>query len=450
MSTPLADALATVAGLRTRRRPVGGLHALPWPALAHRPYRRLYGRAMARADGSWPLDSFFRPTGPLAHAQRLAAAAFGADETWFGTCGTTVTNRIALDALYPGPGATLLLDPTSHQSLLLGARDWRVTAAPTALGLLDPGATEREVARAAAAGRPYTAVALTAASYDGRLLRLDEVLPRLFRASPSTAVLVDEAWTAVHAFVPGLDRRTALAVARDTATAPVLVTQSAHKTLAALRQGSYLHVLGGDPALAERLRLARLAGHTSSPSWPVLASLDLARAHAERHGGEAFARACALRDGVVRSLAEDPRTARVPVPPAGRHTDPSTLVLDVPDPGAARALLWERHGLHLAAVGGRLVARFHLGATRADARALVRGLRAAATAEGPPRAVPESVPESVAALVPGAPTGGYVIPYPPGVPLAAPDDPWTAELAAEAAARVRAGAEILHVVGRRR
>ena len=62
------------------------------------------------------LDSFFSPKGALANAQEAAASAFGANEAFFTSCGTTISNRIALEAL-SRKGRRVLMDAASHQSM---------------------------------------------------------------------------------------------------------------------------------------------------------------------------------------------------------------------------------------------------------------------------------------------------------------------------------------------
>jgi arginine/lysine/ornithine decarboxylase len=62
-----------------------------------------------------------------------------------------------------------------------------------------------------------------------------------------------------------------------------LVVQSAHKTLPAMTQGSWLHVKGDR---VDRERLERMLGmlQTTSPSYIIMASLDNARYMMEREG----------------------------------------------------------------------------------------------------------------------------------------------------------------------
>src|SRR6266536_442132 len=113
--TPLADAVA-----RLRQESVASFHALPWSggkalrdSASRQQYVDLFGDDFWNADVSYSgpvLDSFFRPVGPLDHAQHEAAEAFGATYTFFLTAGTTLANQVALDAV-AGPHSRVLGGP---------------------------------------------------------------------------------------------------------------------------------------------------------------------------------------------------------------------------------------------------------------------------------------------------------------------------------------------------
>jgi arginine/lysine/ornithine decarboxylase len=115
--------------------------------------------------------------------------------------------------------------------------------------------------------------------------------------SPTTAFLIDEAWSVINTFHPDLRPLTALDAAHRIAASgtpiTMLVTQSARKSMSAGRQGSYLHVVA-EPALIARVASTLYGRHTTSPSIPILASLDLARAHAQVHGQQLLQRSLDL------------------------------------------------------------------------------------------------------------------------------------------------------------
>jgi len=86
------------------------------------------------------LDSYFQPSASLDLAQHLAAEAFRADYTFFLTCGTSIANQVAFDAL-AGTGKRILVDRTAHQSIHIaaGQSSASVDYAPAADGLSPAG-----------------------------------------------------------------------------------------------------------------------------------------------------------------------------------------------------------------------------------------------------------------------------------------------------------------------
>ncbi|EJK88312.1 hypothetical protein ACQZ6C_13605 [Rhizobium rhizogenes] len=458
LDAPLAMHLAQF----TRKGRCHNFHAVPWPSVLDaascelaQHYRTLLGADLSRIDASWSgsaVDSFFTPHGPLADAQRKTADAFGADATFFGTSGTTTSNQIALESLRYR-GADVLMDCTAHQSLLFAAEAMNVVPTPCAGTIENPCVDIEETANLLAQrvseGRPFDILVLAATGYDGRKLRLDDALPRLVASSPTTALVIDEAWSALHAFIPSLAGSTALAVAsRLSLRAPVLVTHSAHKTMAALRQGSYLHVLGSSTDI-ENVRLARYRIHTTSPSWPILASLDLARVHAEQFGAGEFTRAVTLRAKLEAALRENPRTADMLASPRQDpyyDMDPLVLRLYVgPRSRAIKDWLLGEHHVLVTIAGDHLVVRLHFGVTDNDLDALINGLSLLASGSGPSALGPRvTSPQGFEPAI-GSHSCEYIIPYPPGVPLAWPGELWTDRHATALAQERTRGAEIYYL-----
>ncbi|MFF3913392.1 arginine decarboxylase [Streptomyces sp. NPDC001852] len=441
--TPLADAVLAVA-----RRDIASFHALP---LSHgrsirdsrvrESYEALFGAAQLAADVSYSgtmLDSFFRPRGPLREAQRLAAAGFGADATFFLSTGTSTANRVALTAL-ARPGSRVLADRSCHQSVhfALGALGVDVTYAPMQRCCADCPRTFGDLPRllqtfrtAVAEGRPYDTVVLSAVSYDGVRYDLPTVLAELAAAHPKVAVLVDEAWGAVHRFHPQLRPLTALHAVehlrRTGGPLPlaVAVTHSAHKSMSALRQGSYLHLVG-DGEARERTAQALFQHHTTSPSWPVLASLDLARLQAETEGEQLLERSLNLARTLRAELGGDPRlSAYRALGPEGHLTDPALLVSDDPtrvlvDISALgitaadfRRILFDDYGLYVARESGDAVLfHVHIGVDEATLLRLLEALRT----------IQRTYRTASAALTQGT-SDHFIIAYPPGIPITVPGE----------------------------
>jgi arginine/lysine/ornithine decarboxylase len=443
--TPFADALLRVtsvgmASLHTL--PVSGGRSITESALRDK-YHALFGEAYLTADTSVSgavLDSFFRPKSSLSAAQQLAAKAFGADSTLFLTCGTTLANTVAIRAMSAVSAGTgghpirVLADRTAHQSIhfFLDQAGIDVTYSgqkhccdqycftwPDIDDLIE---SFREAAQK---GRPFDFVVLSAAGYDGAALDIAAVLTELLRHTDTLNVVVDEAWSAINVFHPRLRESTALVSAqRVRASSPgkrlrMIVTHSAHKSMSALRQGSYLHTSGG-PEVAQAASDSLYRHHTTSPSLPILASLDLARAQAEVDGAALVDRSLGLARELRRVVAEDEQLAgfTIAAPPGDGDRwiipDP-TKVLVRADPGLIQAgelrvRLARDYGLYVARVAGQaILVNLHIGVTADVFHKMLTALRQISRSA--------SAMESMLA---GQHDKGFLIAYPPGIPLRVP------------------------------
>lgn len=428
--TPYADALERHASAG-----IANFHALPIGSLAHAPdpedspharqTLRLFGTELLATQmtlGSPELDSFFRAHRTLARTRRLTAEAFGADETHYVTTGTTGANQIALEALRV-QGARVLVDRSMHQSVhyaldRLGAHvDYAATS---------PDDAEHGVItalrQAHERGEQYDVVVIGVSAYDGALVQMRRFLAALHELTAATGcrVLIDEAWTAIHAFHPVLRRNAAVPCVREAVDDhpdwPVsfLITQSTHKSMLALRQGSYVHVVGPD-ALRADVHAAVYRVHTTSPSLPIVASLDVARAHAVAEGERLVDRALILADR-IRDVARATQGLDVHEPLAGGggayQVDPMKVHVRFDSPARAhevRRELFDEYGIFVSRQdGATLLFTVHIGVTPEQVDVLAEGIEAIC---GTGRAVPDSVLES-----------RYVIAYPPGIPLQVPGE----------------------------
>jgi arginine/lysine/ornithine decarboxylase len=471
--TPFADAVSRLRRQEREDEQIVSFHALPWsqgrslrdsPVMAEK-YRALFGDVFLDAEMTYSgdaLDSFFRPTTCLEVAQQLAADAFGADYTFFVTCGTTVANQVAFEALTASAGR-VLIDRTAHQSLhvVAGQSMAEVHYAPTddhlrAAGepLLDVPQTLAMIGRAAEEDQPYSVVILSAASYNGVLYDLHQIMSAVSDVSPTTAFLIDEAWSAISAFHPRLRVLTALDAARRLRTVgrpvTVLVTHSAHKSMSAARQGSYLHVVGS-PSVMDRVATTLYGRHTTSPSIPILASLDLARAHAEVDGHRLIDRSLYLTALLKDVLNTDSRlagyvTATFPETEAdgGRHFvgDPTKLLLDATCLGLSgeqvRRRLFQDYGVYVArTLPCGVLFNIHIGIAEEDIVRLLDALRSLA------RRCRRRPTTPIASWEPADGTvDRLLIAYPPGVPLAVPGERWDDALRDRLEAARQGGADV--------
>ncbi|MDG3010357.1 ornithine decarboxylase [Rhodococcus sp. D2-41] len=344
-------------------RPTGVFHALPisqGKSIINSHWIRdmvdFYGLDVFLAETSATcggLDSLLEPTGPLREAQQLAAKAFGSRQTYFVTNGTSTANKIVVQALL-APGDIVLVDRNCHQShhyglMLAGAQVTYLDAYPLNRYSMYGAVPIREIkARLLALRRAgkldrVKLVMLTNCTFDGVVYDVERVIEECLAIKPDLAFLWDEAWfgfarfhhvyrrrTAMHAAAavrerlrrPGsredydhyaeeiagldddalLDRRLMPDPAR--ARVRVYATQSTHKTLTSLRQGSMIHVFDQDfdQKVEETFHEAYMTHTSTSPNYQILASLDVGRRQAALEGVELVQRqvenAMQLRDAI--------------------------------------------------------------------------------------------------------------------------------------------------------
>jgi arginine/lysine/ornithine decarboxylase len=244
------------------------------------------------------IDDLLAPCAEIAEAQQLAAATWGARDTWFLTNGSSSGLHAALLATC-GPGDIVVLPRASHRSLLGGlilcgaTPRWVACDVDPVLGCALP---PNEAAMLAAAHGsppqqpPARLAVFTRPTYYGHVVPLSTV-GDFHRCG--TMVLVDEAWGAHLGFNTELPP-SALQCKAD------LVVNSTHKMCAALSGGSMLH-RGSERCAPERLAAAVRLLTTTSPYYGTLLSLDGARRQMATNGGERVQRALAK----ARTLRED-------------------------------------------------------------------------------------------------------------------------------------------------
>jgi arginine decarboxylase len=346
------------------RQPTGVFHALPisrGKSVVNSPWIHqmsdFYGLNIFLAETSATsggLDSLLDPSGPIKRAQQLAARAFGADRTFFVTNGTSTANKIVVQSIIT-PGDVVLVDRNCHKShhyalMLGGAQVTYLDSYP-----LDAYSMYGAVPLATITGclRDYQAggrlhkvkmLSLTNCTFDGIVYDVERVMNECLAIKPDLVFLWDEAWFAFAGFHPIYRRRTAMASARklqrryrspeyakeyaearasqddgvsampdpDRVRLRVYATQSTHKTLTSLRQGSMIHVLDEDfQYLNEEAFDEAYMTHTStSPNYQILASLDVGRAQAELEGYQLVQRQAELAMNLMDAVDNHPRIGK--------------------------------------------------------------------------------------------------------------------------------------------
>ncbi|MFJ3660030.1 aminotransferase class I/II-fold pyridoxal phosphate-dependent enzyme [Streptomyces sp. NPDC090119] len=360
--TPFYSALVEYA-----RRPAGVFHALP-VSRGNSVVRSewvhdlcdFYGLNLFLAETSATaggLDSLLEPHGAIREAQDLAARAFGARRTYFVTNGTSTANKIAIQALV-APDDVVLVDRNCHKShhyaqVLAGSNvaylDSYSLDAYAMYGAIPLADIKRTLLTYRREGRldEIALISLTNCTFDGIVYDVERVMTECLAIKPDLAFLWDEAWFAFARCHPVYRRRTAMAAAarlserfatdeyraeyerhrarvrdmtdEELVREPLLpdpdqvrvrayATQSTHKTLTSLRQGSMIHIHDDDFGLRgeEEFHEAYMTHTSTSPNYQILASLDAGRCQVELEGYELVLRQLELAMTVRDRIAEHP------------------------------------------------------------------------------------------------------------------------------------------------
>jgi arginine/lysine/ornithine decarboxylase len=236
------------------------------------------------------VDSLQKPKGVIKEAQELAAKAYGADRSYFLVNGTSGGNHAMVMATC-NPGDYVLVARNAHKSaiaglILSGARPLFFHPAIDANLKLSLNATFDSVKSAIDRHPEAKALFLTSPNYYGICLDLERIIP--YAHENGLTVLVDEA----HG--PHLKFHQDLPVSAMEAGADLCV-QSTHKIIGGMTQASMLHAKGSrvEPiTLTNVLRFVQ----TTSPSYILMASLDLARMQMATEGEKLLEKAIRLAE----------------------------------------------------------------------------------------------------------------------------------------------------------
>ncbi|MCI9273432.1 MAG: aminotransferase class V-fold PLP-dependent enzyme [Clostridiales bacterium] len=227
-------------------------------------------------------DSLFEAEGPILEAERKAANLFGAHRTVFSAGGCTLCIQAMLRAAAP-QGGEVVTGRIIHRSAvntmaLLGICPvWvlpRPDAGPGLPGRIHPNDVQQALREHPGAKAVY----LTSPDYYGTLADIAGIA-RVCRQA-GVPLLVDNAHGAhlwyvgggMHPITQGADYSAC----------------SAHKTLPVLTGGAWLNIR--EEKWSHGIKEAMALFGSTSPSYPVMASLDLCREWLEMEGEAAFAR----------------------------------------------------------------------------------------------------------------------------------------------------------------
>ncbi|WP_232726029.1 aminotransferase class I/II-fold pyridoxal phosphate-dependent enzyme [Bacillus sp. FJAT-42315] len=218
------------------------------------------------------LDDFHSPEGCIEEAQRLLIDLYQTKKSYFLVNGSTVGN-LAMVLSVCEEGDLIFVQRNCHKSILNACKLAKVTPV-----FLEPeydasfkvasGVSLDTVEQAYKQYDSVKAIVLTYPNYYGMATDIEQVIK--VAQENGSFVLVDEAH-GPHFVLGEPFPNSSLQWGAD------LVVHSAHKMLPAMTMGSFLHMNSSRVSL-EKLEFYLQALQSSSPSYPIMASLDVARA----------------------------------------------------------------------------------------------------------------------------------------------------------------------------
>ena len=303
------------------------------------------------------LDSLLEPQGPIKEAQELASRAFGSKQTFFATNGTSTCNKIVVQALVR-PGDIVLVDRDCHKShhygmVLAGAEVVYLDSYPlnefSMYGAVPLKEIKHQLLALKAAGKldRVRMLLLTNCTFDGLVYNVERVMEECLAIKPDLIFLWDEAWFAFARFSPTYRQRTGMRTANNLrrrlrteahealyveqqkklegaddktlietrlvappdARVRVYTTQSTHKTLTSLRQGSMIHVNDQDfkGEVEQSFHEAYMTHTSTSPNYQIIASLDVGRRQVELEGFEFVQRQIEAAMSMRKAISSHPQ-----------------------------------------------------------------------------------------------------------------------------------------------
>src|ERR1700684_39929 len=268
-------------------------------------FHRFFGENLLRADlgiSTSSLGSWLDHIGPPAESERNAARIFGADWTFYVLGGSSTSNQIVGHGVI-GTDDIVLIDANCHKSIchsltVTGGRPVYFKPTRNGYGMIglvplrrfSPDYIKQLITNspfsAEAASQDPTYAVVTNSTYDGFCYDVQRVTSELARSVPR--LHFDEAWYAYAKFHAIYRGRFAMDVPEDMPNRPVIfAVQSTHKMLAAFSMASMIHVKLSDraPLDFDLFNEAFMMHGTTSPFYPMIASLDVATSMMDEPAG---------------------------------------------------------------------------------------------------------------------------------------------------------------------
>ncbi|MFH1612174.1 MAG: aminotransferase class I/II-fold pyridoxal phosphate-dependent enzyme [bacterium] len=242
------------------------------------------------------IDTLYYPCGPIKHAQSLASKAYGADISFFLINGTTVGNQTMILSTVISD-EEIIIPRNAHKSVISGIilsgaiPHYIIPEINKETGLIY-NIIPSSVEKALLLHPKAKAVLVTSPSYYGITTNLKKIASIVHKQKK--LLLVDEA----HG--PHLKFSSLLPLSALESGADICV-QSIHKIISGLSQGSILHIKG-KRVNVEKVENFLQMMQTTSPSYIILASLDLARYQMAKEGEKKIKKVIELSSKLKESI----------------------------------------------------------------------------------------------------------------------------------------------------
>ena len=392
-------------------------------------------------------DCLHAPNGAIKDAQDKASHCFGADYSFFLVNGSSSGIQAMIQAVLE-PGGKLILGRDSHISVLntlaqLNGEPVFIMPKVDKETQIPLGVTQDKLRAACKANPDAQGILITRPNYYGIAVKLEEIVE--IANDYNMPLLIDEAHGAHFVFHEDFPRP-CMSLGAD------LCVQSLHKTLPALTQTAILH--GKNNALISKSRVETTTSmvQTTSPSYLLMCSIDIARYIMQTEGKALYNKLKNLILNFDRQLEKFSYIKRVAQNYEGYDNDFTRIVLSFnnTDLGGSKAeeILRTRYGIvaemadlnHVVLI----TSPFH---TVEDFDKLILALKDLDEKFGkspkergqdfkksikcpdiPERSIPlRRAMFSKHKEIPiykseGYISGGYITPYPPGIPIVCPGE----------------------------
>lgn len=426
--TPLYNSLKKIS-----ENELYSFHALPLSSSGHsdilKEQKKEYSQLEATITNE-AFDNFFFPKGVISESQKLTAKLYRADNSFYITGGTSVANQISITALCEKDD-NILVDKNCHQSIhfhcqALGTNvDYLCSDLSAENGQIKAWSVDKISTKALikqCKSKGYDLIILTAQSYEGLIYDIPGVISHLLKSGVTTRkFFIDEAWGSLNYFCEDTRPYTAMNIdhlIKEYPDLEVVCTHSSHKSLFCLRQASLIHCKG-DKNLPHKIEVAKFRIHTTSPNYPILASLDLAQACMHQYGTELASHSRSLatifRESINRLPQLSSLTTDFEIFRDQKHIvyDPTKIMVNVStlsDAATIKEELLHKNIFIKRTLNEHILLNFHIGINKEAVNALIDALSYISIEFKKKNSTALNISKK------------FIIPYPPGVPIIFPGD----------------------------